>query len=195
MVNLLPTINTLDLFIFQQINQFAFKYLWLDTLAIFFAKYFGYILVLFLLVFLLKNFKKYWQMVVQAFLAATLVRFVIVEIIRYFLPRVRPFALPSFDEQNLGGFVENSINLLINHSQEASFPSGHASFFFAVSTVVYLYNKKAGLLFFIASFLISISRIFIGIHWPSDILTGAIVGVLSAFFITLSFRKFSSAVK
>ncbi|MCH8741804.1 phosphatase PAP2 family protein [Patescibacteria group bacterium] len=168
----------MDLFIFQQINQFVFKWLWLDTFAIFFAKYFGYILVILLVLFLFKNFKKYWQMVVSALLAAILARLVIVEIIRYFLPRARPF-------------VENSINVLINHSQESAFPSGHASFFFAIATIVYFYNKKAGIFFFLASFLIGLARVFSGIHWPSDILIGALVGILSAHLLIRILKKFA----
>lgn len=172
----------MDLIIFQQINQFVFKWLWLDTFAIFFAKYFGYILVILLVLFLIKNFKKYWQMVIQAIAAGLVAKFIIAEVIRYFLPRARPF-------------VENSINVLINHSSAPAFPSGHSAFFFAVSTVVYFYNKKAGLLFFGASFLIGLARVFSGIHWPSDILSGAIVGIFSALFILLSFRKSSLTAK
>lgn len=166
----------MDLFIFQKINQLALKWLWLDTIAIFFAQYFEYILIFCLLLYLVKNFKKYWPMVIRAFLAAILARFVIVEIIRYLLPRARPF-------------VENHVNLLIPYNQyESSFPSGHAAFYFALSTVVYSYNKKAGLLFFLASFLIVISRIFVGIHWPSDILAGAGVGIFTGWLIILFFR-------
>lgn len=172
----------MDLFLFQQINQLVFKYIWLDTLAIFFAKSFGYIVVLLLLLFLIKNLKKYWQMVTLAILSGIFARFIVVSIIRWLLERSRPF-------------VENHVNLLVDHVNQSAFPSGHAAFFFAVSTVVYLYNKKAGILFFIAGFLISISRVFVGIHWPSDILAGALVGIFSALLILLSFRKFSSVAK
>jgi len=186
----------IDLFAFNKINSFAGKFFWLDTLGIFFAKYFEYFLIFFLLLFLVKNYKpvalllvitsqlnkKYWPMVIQAFTAAILSRFVIVEIIRYFLPRSRPF-------------VDNLVNLLINYPKEPSFPSGHAAFYFAISTVVYFYNKKAGLLFFLASLLIVISRVFIGIHWPSDILVGALIGIFSGLLIILAFRKFSSTAE
>lgn len=168
----------LDSFLFQQINSFSGKWLWFDALAIFFAQYFEYILILCLLLFLLKNFKKYWSMIIQAFGAAILARLVIVNFIRWLWPRPRPF-------------VENNVNLLLSHNA-ASFPSGHAAFYFAISTVVYRYNKKAGIGFFIASFLISISRVICGIHWPSDILAGAVIGVLSGWLIILFSRKFFS---
>ncbi|MFC1630157.1 phosphatase PAP2 family protein [Patescibacteria group bacterium] len=172
----------MDSYIFYQINELVFKYHWLDALGIFFAQYFGYVLTILLLLFLVKSFKKYWKMVLQALLAGILARFIIVEIIRYFIPKSRPF-------------VENSINTLMSHLPEPSFPSGHAAFFFAISTIVYSCNKKAGIVFFIASIFIGIARIFTGVHWPSDILVGAAVGIISALLILLSFRKFSLAVK
>ncbi len=166
----------MDLFIFQQINQLVFRWLWLDTLAIFFAKYFGYVLVFLLLLFLVKNFKKYWPMIIQAFLAAILARLVIVSVIRWLFDRPRPF-------------VENHVNLLVDRVNQSAFPSGHAAFFFAIATIIYFYNKKAGLLFFGASFFISSARVFVGIHWPSDILAGALVGILSAYLLIKIFQK------
>jgi len=171
----------MDLFIFQKINQLALKWLWLDTIAIFFAKYFEYVLIFCLFLFLIKNFKKYWPMVIQALLAAILARFVIVEIIRYLLPRSRPF-------------VENHVNPLIPYNQyESSFPSGHAAFYFAIATIVYCYNKKAGILFFTGSFLITIARVFSGLHWLSDIIVGALIGLFSGWLIILLSQRFFSA--
>lgn len=168
----------IDLYIFQQINQFAGKFVCLDGLAVFFAKYFEYILILFLLSFLVKNFKKYWPMIIQGFLSAVLARFVIVDFIRWLWLRPRPF-------------VGNHINLLFSYnSAEPSFPSGHAAFYLAIATIVYAYNKKAGVLFYIASFLIAIARVFSGIHWPSDILVGALIGIFSGWLIIVFFRKF-----
>jgi len=178
----------IDLFLFQFINQFAGRSACLDDTAIFFARYFEYFLILFLFLFLVKNLKKYWPMVAQSFLAAILARLVITNFIRWLWPRPRPF-------------VENYINLLFSYNPaEPSFPSGHAAFYFAIATVVFLYLKEvyprpkfwwgAGILFFIASFLISISRVFSGIHWPSDVLTGALVGIFSGWLIIKIAKKF-----
>jgi len=169
----------LDLFLFQQINSFALKWLWFDALSIYFAEHFEYVLWFIFLLFLLKNFKRYRLMLIQAFGAAILARLVIVNFIRWLWPRPRPF-------------IENNVNLLLTHNA-ASFPSGHAAFYFAISTIVYFYNKKAGIGFFLASFLISVSRVICGIHWPSDILAGALIGILSAFLINLFSRRFYSA--
>lgn len=179
--------TSLDKSIFNGLNNLAGKYLSLDTLAIFFAQYFEYILIFFLFLFLLFNFRKYRLMIVQAFLAAILARLVIVEVIRYFLPRSRPF-------------LETLVNLLLAPVNQSSFPSGHAAFYFAISTVIFLYFKKVyprpkfwwgiGFLFFLASFLISLARVFVGIHWPSDIVAGWLVGIFSGWLINKVFKNF-----
>ena len=162
----------MDYFIFQQINSLAGKFVCLDSLVIFFAEYLQYLLAG--LVILL--FWKKWRAIFLVFTSAILARFGLVELIRFFWLRPRPF-------------VENEVNLLLEHN-EASFPSGPAALFFAISVVVYHYNKKAGIGFFIASFLIAISRVFCGIHWPSDILAGAIIGIFSGWLVLKLFRRF-----
>ncbi len=161
----------IDLFIFQQINNLAGKWSSLDALGLFFAEYLPYVLIALLIIL----FWKKKRVIFQSLLAGISARFGIVELIRLFWQRPRPF-------------VENNVNLLLEHNG-AAFPSGHAAFFFGLSTVIFLYNKKAGVLFFIASFLISISRVFVGIHWPSDILAGAIVGIFAGWLVLKTFKR------
>lgn len=144
----------------------------MDSAGIFFAKYFGYVIAASVFLFFLNK----WRIIFRAFLAAILARFGAVELIRRLWERPRPF-------------VENNVNLLLDYNQEPSFPSGHAAFFFALSTVVYFYNKKAGIGFFFASFLISVSRVFTGVHWPSDVLSGAVVGIFTGLILSFFFRK------
>jgi len=157
---------TIDVYLFNIINGLVGKWPILDFLAIFFAVYFGYILIFLLLLFLIKDYKRYWRMVVESFLAALLVRFTIVELFYLIYFRARPF-------------IHNQVKQLISYDfSQTSLPSGHASFYFALSTIIYGYNKKLGCLFFISSLLISISRVFVGVHWPSDIICGAIIGIL-----------------
>ncbi len=167
-----------DFYLFEKINQFAGRFPFLDNIAIFFAKYFEYFLIFFLLLFLIKNFKKYWLMIIQSFVAAILSRFVITNIIRWIWERPRPF-------------VGNNVNLLLSHDSSSSFPSGHAAFYFAIATIVYFYNKKIGVLFFVASFLISLARVFSGVHWPSDILVGALVGIFSGWLVFKITKRFN----
>ena len=166
----------IDFSIFQSINQFAGKWPLLDTLAVFFASYFGYFLISFLLLFLLKNYKKYSPLVIQALASAVLARFLIVNLIRWFWERPRPF-------------IASQVKLLLSHEATGSFPSGQAAFYFAIATIAYLYNKKIGILFFIGSFLIGFARVFAGIHWPLDIIAGALVGIFSGWLIARLFKK------
>jgi undecaprenyl-diphosphatase len=166
----------IDFYLFQYINSFAGKWVWLDALGVFLAQYFGYILALSLFLFLLKNRQKYLLMLVYGFSAAIFARFGITEFIRWLLPKSRPY-------------VENNVNLLLEHIDQCAFPSGHAAFFFALSAVVYFYNKKIGYLFFTASFLVCLARVFCGIHWPLDILAGALVGIFSGWLILKIFKK------
>jgi len=166
----------LDFLIFQSLNRIAGKMPFLDSLAIFFAQYAGYLLLLILLVFLLRNFKKHKKPTILSLSAAIFSRFVVTELIRYLYFRPRPF-------------VVSSANLLILHNPTASFPSGHASFYFALSTVIYFFNKKLGALFLIISFLIGVFRIYCGLHWPSDILVGAVVGVFVGWLFVRLLKK------
>jgi len=117
-------------------------------------------------------------MIVESLIAAIIVRFVIVEIARLLWFRARPF-------------VDHSVHLLLpsQSPQEASFPSAHASFYFALSTIVYLYNKKLGIFFYIVSFLIVIARVFTGVHWPSDVLAGAVLGIAMGLVLNKIFKK------
>lgn len=165
----------MDLYLFNLLNQYALKWNWLDSLAVFFAEYLGYFLVIWIIVLVILNFKKYFKMAVESAIAGLLARFGIAELIRLFWERPRPF-------------VNNNVNLLFEHNGPA-FPSGHASFFFAVSTMVYIYNKKLGVIFYLSSILIVISRVFSGAHWPTDILAGALVGILSGLIIHKLLKK------
>ncbi len=172
----------IDLYLFNLINGFAGRWPWLDYSAIFFAKYFEYVLLFCLIIFLVVNWKKHWKMVVLALVSGVVSRFIIGSLIRFLWFRPRPFA------------VENFIPLIYQNPTEASFPSGHALFYFAVSTIVYFYNKKAGILFYLASFLIAISRVFVGIHWPLDILVGALIGIFTAWLFYKLFKKYENYI-
>ena len=161
----------IDYYLFQQINQFAGRWTCLDNFGIFFAEHSGYFLILLLFIFLLlKSKKKYSVMILETILAGILSRIVISNIIRAIYYRPRPF-------------IAHQVNLLLEHGAEGSFPSGHAAFFFAISTIVYFFNKKAGIFFLVISFLMGIARVFVGIHYPRDILAGIFIGVISAWLI------------
>jgi undecaprenyl-diphosphatase len=167
----------MDLYLFNLINQYAGKWDFLDKLAIFFANQFQNVLFVALVLLLLINFKKYFPMMVSAAGAILLSRIVITEAIRFLFFRPRPFLVEK-------------VNLILPYNPaEASFPSGHAAFFFALAMAIYLQNKKLGLFFFVSAFLVTIPRVFGGIHWPSDILAGALIGIFSGWLVHKILKK------
>lgn len=70
-----------------------------------------------------------------------------------------------------------------------SFPSMHSALFFALATCIYFLNKKVGIYFFISAFLIAISRLILGVHYPSDVLFGAMLGYFVSIFFIKIFKK------
>lgn len=79
--------------------------------------------------------------------------------------------------------------LLINAPGSYSFPSGHAASSFSAATILWRMNRKFGLFCFILAALIALSRVFLFVHYPSDVLTGAVLGILCALFVLLLFEN------
>jgi undecaprenyl-diphosphatase len=75
------------------------------------------------------------------------------------------------------------LRLLESEQNDWPFPNGHAAFLLAIATAIYLYNKKWGIGFFIVVLFLNISRIGAGVHALSDMLSGMIVGVITAYAI------------
>ena len=177
-----------DIEFFIALNSLAGQYKIIDLLVIFLADYLPYLMTLFLLYFLfwpkykvadteevLVKFKKdkikNRIMVLVAILSSIISIFVVKNIILFFYNRPRPYiALP----------IAHKLVSVSTFEDLHSFPSGHAMFFFAMASAIYLYNKKWGIYFFVATILISISRVIAGVHYPSDILFGGISGILVA---------------
>jgi len=70
-----------------------------------------------------------------------------------------------------------------------SMPSEHMAVFTAIAVSIFLISKRAGIIFSIIAILIGLSRIIIGVHYPLDIVVGAIVGLCVSLIITKIFKK------
>lgn len=74
-----------------------------------------------------------------------------------------------------------TLSILIPEPGEYSFPSGHTSSSFAAGVVLYLMlPKKYGVPAMILAFLIGLSRLYVGVHYPTDVLGGMVMGTLIA---------------
>ena len=93
-------------------------------------------------------------------------------LVKEWVARIRP--------NNVGQF--SPIIRVLKSPTDYSFFSGHASSSFAVITLAYLFLRKIYKwisLLFIWAILFSLSRIFVGVHYPIDVLTGVFVGIAS----------------
>jgi len=79
-------------------------------------------------------------------------------------------------------------------STDASFPSDHTSLSFAIAFAVLAYDTLAGVVFLAVAAIIGVGRLFIGAHYPGDVLMGVAVGALAAFVVVHWLRGFVSWV-
>lgn len=161
-----------DISFFQLINSLAGKSKILDWLGIFLAEYLGYFLILLavLLIVTRKNWKERFYFFSLTVLLIILARGIITELIRFFYSRPRPFSVLE-------------IQPLLQHGAAGSFPSGHMAFYFALALAVFFINKRWGWRFLVVALVIGLARIFVGVHWPLDIVGGIIIGIVSALLI------------
>lgn len=75
----------------------------------------------------------------------------------------------------------DGLKLLIEKPHDFSFPSGHSAASFAASMALYLNFKKTGIPFLVIAFLIAFSRLYLHVHFPSDVICGILLGIASAF--------------
>jgi membrane-associated phospholipid phosphatase len=69
---------------------------------------------------------------------------------------------------------------LVHVPHSGSFPSGHAATAFACATVLAWWDRRLAVPAFVMAALIAWSRVYVGVHWPLDVLGGAALGVLVA---------------
>ena len=72
---------------------------------------------------------------------------------------------------------------------DASFPSGHTAVSFAAATAIYAINKKWGIAAYAFAVLMGFSRLYLGVHFPLDVLGGALVGTGAAKLVLFLAKK------
>jgi len=178
---------SLDVSLFEKLNNLVYHWKFLDFVGIFFANYLQWILLAIFLVFLFfwkKEFIMKKTLIISAAVSVVLSRLIIGELLKIVVHRARPYVV-----------LETAKKLIAENNAYQSFPSGHATIFFALAMAIWFYNKKPGNWFFVGAILMGIARIFVGVHWPSDILGGAIIGILSAIIIDKLVKRYGSQTK
>lgn len=80
-------------------------------------------------------------------------------------------------------FVDHHAVLLAAHSADGSFPSDHAAFAFAVGASIYLLDRRVGIVALVAATAMGFARVYIGVHYVSDVATGAAIGIAAALLV------------
>lgn len=85
--------------------------------------------------------------------------------------------------------IDQSVQLAIERPTSYSFPSGHtASCFAAVGTLLFTF-KKLGIPLMLFAVLMGLSRMYLFVHFPTDVIAGAALGLLMAWVTVLIFRE------
>jgi undecaprenyl-diphosphatase len=74
----------------------------------------------------------------------------------------------------------HSLVLFTTPSHDPSFPSDHAAAAFAIAVAVFFFSRRLGALFLVFAAAIALSRVLLAMHYPTDVLAGALTGTLAA---------------
>ena len=77
--------------------------------------------------------------------------------------------------------INTDISLLISPMHDFSFPSGHSLASFELATVLLRRDRRIGIPALAAAILVAFSRLYLYVHYPSDVLAGILLGVLFGF--------------
>ncbi|MEH7415859.1 undecaprenyl-diphosphatase [Neobacillus drentensis] len=160
--------------LFKAINQLAGHHPIIDKIMIFNTQYALIVFALVLLVMWFLGKEQYKYSVVYAAITGGLglfINFVIGHI--FYEPRP---------------FVTHHVHLLIQHAKDSSFPSDHTTGAFSLALSVLLRHRKIGLGMLVFAILTGISRVYVGHHYPFDVLGSIIVGIVVSSLV----YKFSS---
>lgn len=131
-----------------------------------------YLCLYFSFYFFVKNSKRIW-LKIPFFLLYVLGFYILLSIFFYF--RSRPF-------------IKHRVGILIPSKMDSSFPSKHTLLAFAASTSILLREKQIGVVMWILSILTGFSRVWMGHHYPSDIIFSAIIGSITSVIAEISLK-------
>lgn len=89
-------------------------------------------------------------------------------ILKPMIARIRPFE------------INTAVHLLIQAPTDFSFPSGHSQASFAAATAIFMWKKKWGIPALILAGLVAFSRMYLYVHYPTDVMAGILFGVTFA---------------
>lgn len=91
--------------------------------------------------------------------------------------------------------VDDTVSLIVKKPGSFSCPSVHTYLAFSSAAAIYHYYKKAGIGVLIFALLVGFSRMYFFVHYPTDVLFGAVLGILTAFVVCVLLDKICDSVK
>lgn len=107
-------------------------------------------------------------------LASLALSHIFVQLIKRTSRRNRPFLTLS------------NVHLAVNPLRDYSFPSGHTTAAFSIAVVLALHSALLAAILLPIAVLVSFSRMYLGLHYPSDCLIGILLGTISSFIVVFS---------
>lgn len=160
--------------IFLAINGLAGRFPWLDAAGVFLADKFIYVFALFICALWFS--KRLRNHVYLAIASAFVSRVILVEIIKRIVNHPRPYEVVARIHQ-----------LLADNEHGMSFPSGHTVVFFSFAFA--FWGTEYFWPFFVLATLGSLSRIFVGVHFPADILAAFFIAWLTVWGLKRLFKN------
>ena len=178
-------IISIDHWLFHQINQIWINPVF-DLVFVFIRQAeFWVPFYLFLLVFGLVNFGKralWWS--ATLIMTAIISDLVSSSIIKNIIFRLRPCRNPD---------LANQVRVLVNYCpQSSSFTSSHACNHFALAFFIFITLNQTGSwrwLLFLWAFLISYAQVYVGVHYPLDVLGGTLAGSSIGYIMSIFYKK------
>ena len=169
---MLNFIQNIDIFIIKQFYNFQHNLdsKLLTSILIFFTNLGNHGLIWIAVTLFLLSSKKYRKIGYLALISLIINAIIVNVILKNLTHRARPFEEIS------------DIILLIKAPKDFSFPSGHTSASFTMVYVFYKHLKKYFPVVLITSIIIAFSRLYLTVHFPSDVLAGVLIGLFSGFW-------------
>ncbi|PGW35615.1 undecaprenyl-diphosphatase [Bacillus cereus] len=172
--------------VFQWINNFAGSSKLLDTLMIAITNSVPYVAILFMLILWFNNGKKENAIRKQYTVLYTTLSVSIALLVNVLIHAVYYHPRP---------FITHHVNQLVPHAADSSFVSDHSVLVFSIAFVFILREEKLKYIALIWAILVGVSRMYVGVHYPLDILGAAFLTFITSGLVMQSARIFEPLAK
>ncbi|PGV54241.1 undecaprenyl-diphosphatase [Bacillus cereus] len=172
--------------VFQWINNFAGSSKLLDTLMIAITNSVPYVAILFMLILWFNNGKKENAIRKQYTVLYTTLSVSIALLVNVLIHAVYYHPRP---------FITHHVNQLVPYAADSSFVSDHSVLVFSIAFVFILRGEKLKYIALIWAILVGVSRMYVGVHYPLDILGAAFLTFITSGLVMQSTRIFEPLAK